>query len=621
MRCPSCSAELADPEGVFCSRCGRPLQSSEDVATEALRVPASSHPDMVENLDDSDRAPDEPTRSEQGPIAPARPEQSSPSDDAPDEPTRAAQNSDSDRGPDQRTPPERMRGIDHPRESTGAGVSESAARTPSDDDTPPAARTPGDDDTQPAARTPRDDDTQPAARTSGDDIQLEHSPRSQGAAAMATEMAGSLRRALRSGGWAEAASAAGMGFLAVLGAGALFVGLLKLVDPSFGSGRSPVWVLTRVVIAGLASLGIPIEQAGVGGSILPMGTLVLIAWALVWAARAVVAAGDGRASGEQDGRRRASGEQDGKQRASGERAGKQRGSGELASQGAKVGAPFALLCCIAALIFRLREGVDTGADPGLALVIGGLWGVLFGAAGGLLADRSARRAIASPKGLRVGAGGPPIEGVMAGVTMLVSAAVAAMAAALIFVIVDLVAGTDLQLTAGDGVALAILFVAFAPNIAVGTVAFSMGAPVQFVADSLGVGFRTDFSLFGWGGSGPEWYVYFAVLIPILACLFGGYSARRRTRHPARMIEIVAVAAGTLTIGLSFLVFIGTLSLERGLLGPGNLFVLAPDASAVFLLSLLWAGALGAVGWKVAESQPRPDQHDEESRDVSGTSKV
>jgi hypothetical protein len=414
---------------------------------------------------------------------------------------------------------------------------------------------------------------------------------------MATEMVGSLRRALRTGGWAEAASAAAMGFLAVLGAGALFVGLLKLVDPSFGSGRSPVWVLTRVVIAGLASLGIPIEQAGVGGSILPMGTLVLIAWALVWAARAVVAAG-------------------------GERARKQRRSSDRALQGAKVGAPFALLCCIAALIFRLREGVDTGADLGLAFVIGGLWGVLFGAAGGLLADRSARRAIASPKELRVGAGGPPIEGVMAGVTMLVSAGVAAVAAALTFVIVDLVAGTDLQLTAGDAVALAILFVAFAPNIAVGTVAFSMGAPVQFVADSLGVGFRTDFSLFGWGGSGPEWYVYFAVLIPILACLFGGYSARRRTRYPERMIEIVAVAAGTLSIGLSFLVYIGTLSLERGLLGPGNLFVLTPDASAVFLLSLLWAGVLGVVGWKVAESQPHPEEQDSsESADRSGTSRV
>jgi hypothetical protein len=67
---------------------------------------------------------------------------------------------------------------------------------------------------------------------------------------------------------------------------------------------------------------------------------------------------------------------------------------------------------------------------------------------------------------------------------------------------------------------------------------------------------------------------------------------------------------------------GSLSLERGLLGPGNLLVLAPDASAVFLLSLLWAGVFGVVGWKVAEPPTRPDQHDpSESPDVSGTSKV
>ena len=513
MRCPSCSAELADPEGVFCSRCGGRLRSREDEATATLGAPAMAAPDAEADLDTT--------------------------------------------------------------ESTSADEATSSDQSPGPDDT--------------LGTTAANEATSSESRA-GDALRS-HSP-PQGTAAMATEMAGSLRRAFRSGRWTEAASAAGMGFLAVLGVGALFVGLLKLVDPSFGSDRTPLWVLTRVVIAGLASLGIPIEQAGVGGSILPMGTLVLIAWTLVWAARAVVAAGD------------------------------RRGSGERAMQGAKVGVPFALLCCIAALIFRLRDGVDTGADPGLALVIGGLWGALFGAAGGLLAHRSPRGTIASTKELGVGGAGPLHEGVLAGVTMLVSAVVAAAAAALIFVIVDLVAATDLRLTAGDAVALAILFVAFAPNIAVGTVAFSMGAPVQFVADSLGVGFRTNFSLFGWGGSGPEWFVYFAVLIPILSCLFGGYSARRRTRHPGRMIEIIAVATGTLSIGLSFLVYMGSLSLERGLLGPGNLLVLAPDASAVFLLSLLWAGVFGVVGWKVAEPPTRPDQHDpSESPDVSGTSKV
>lgn len=501
MRCPSCGAEVADPEGVYCSRCGRPLRSSEPGAPDAPGAPPANEAPS-EPGDDASAADDVASRRRsEGPRA-------------------------TDEDPVPSPPPET--------------IATNEVASPSD--------------TAPIETSER-----------------AGSSRSPGAAAMATEMAGSLGRAFRSGGWPEASSAAAMGFLAVLAVGALFVGLLKLVEPSFGSDRNPFWVLTRVVVAGLASLGIPIDQGGAEGSILPMGTLVLVAWVLVWAARTVVVSGGAQ------------------------------GSAERAVAGAKIGAPFAILCLIAAVIFRLRDGIETGADPGLAFVIGGLWGALFGAAGGLLAGDSTRSTASTRKW------GPAVvrEGVVAGATMLVSAAVAAMAAALIFVILDLIVVTDVRLTPSDAVALVILLLAFAPNIAVATVAFSMGAPMEFVADSLGVGFRTDLSLFG-GGSGPEWYIYFVVLIPLFACLFGGYSARRKTNNPTRIIEVIAVAAGVLSIGLSFLVYIGTLSLERGLLGPGNLLVLQPDASAVFFLSLLWAGVLGIVGWKVAESQ---SQHD------------
>ena len=535
MECPSCGAEPADPEGVFCSRCGRTLGPIGDETSEALRAAGTE-----EELP----APD-----------PAAAHESSAQETAPN-PVAA----------------------DEPAPDPAAADEAHAQETTPN---PDAADQPAPTTDQPA---PAADQAAPAANPlPADDSAPNESPRTPSVGVMAADMARSLGGALRSGRWPEAASAAAMGFLAVLGVGAVFVGLLKLVDPSFGADRNPLWVLTRVVIAGLASLGIPVEEGGAGGSILPMGTLVLVAWAIMWAARAVVAAAD------------------------------KKGSSERALEGAKVGAPFAILCCLAALIFRLREGIDTGADPGLALVIGGVWGAAFGAAGGLLADRSARTG-----GRPAKEGGAPVkgtlrEGLMAGATMLISAAIAAMAAALIFVIADLVTGTDLRLTAGDAVALVILLVAFAPNIALGTVAFSMGAPMQFVADSLGVGFRTDFSLFGWGASGPEWYVYFAVLIPVFACLFGGYSARRRTHHPHKMVEIIAIAAVVLSISLSFLVYIGSLSLEHGLLGPGNLLVLSPDASAVFFLSLLWSGALGVVGWKVAESQPRPDQHEPSER--------
>jgi hypothetical protein len=524
MRCPSCNAEIVDPQGVFCSRCGASIASSEAETTEL---------------------PDE------GPAARA-------DDTVADTAAPGV--------PDARPSPE----------ATNASPS----------GTPPADTS---IDVEGAAATSESESTGP--ETAADETPLPDVP-PQGAGAIAAEMVVSVGRVLRSERWIEAASAASMGFLAVLGVGALFVGLLKLVEPTFGSGRSPLWVLTRVVIAGLAALGIPIESGGIGGSILPMGTLVLIAWALIWASRTVVAAGGHREGAER------------------------------AIEGAKVGAPFGLLCCVAALVFRVREGLVTGADPGLALVIGGLWGAAFGALGGLLADGTARRTGAADR--RVARlPGLVREGLLAGTTMLVAATVVAMAAALVYVIVTVATGSELQMTAGDAAAVVILLVAFAPNIAVGTLAFSMGAPIQFVADSLGVGFRTNFSLFGWGGAGPEWYLYLAVLIPLLACLFGGYSARRRTSHPSRMIEVIGVAAGSLSLALSFFAFIGALSLERGLLGPGNLLVLAPDSSAVFFLSMLWAGIFGVLGWKVADSYPGTSHAEDvaaESTDRSGTSR-
>jgi hypothetical protein len=384
------------------------------------------------------------------------------------------------------------------------------------------------------------------------------------------EMLGAVRRSLSAGGWGLASSAAALGFLAVLAVGAAFIGVLKLYDPQFGAGRSPMWVLVRIVIAGLASLGIPVEQAGAEGAILPLGALALVGWTLIWAGRNVVAKSNATSISER------------------------------VLQGAKVGVPFAIFVFFAALAFRVRDPIEVGPDPGIALLLGAFWGGLFGAVGGAGTGGGLRALIAE---LPASARNEVIaQGVGSGALMVVTGVALASAAVLVFLIVDLAVASDLPLAAGDALAIAFLLIAFAPNIAAGTLAFATGAPVVFVARSLGIGLTSKISLFGWGVSGAEWYLYPLILIPIVACLLGGYAARKKAADPNRFVEVIGVSACLFSVIVAVLAYVGGISLDRAFLGEGNLFVLSADPAAAFFLSFLFAALLGAAGWKVADSQ-------------------
>jgi hypothetical protein len=394
-------------------------------------------------------------------------------------------------------------------------------------------------------------------------------------------MVGAVRHSLRAGGWGAAASAAALGFLAVLGVGAAFIGVLKIYDPAFGADRSPPWVLVRIVIAGLASLGIPIEQAGAEGTILPLGALAFVGWTLVWATRNTVAKSHAASAGER------------------------------LVQGAKTGLPFALIAFVAAIVFRVRDFVDVGADPGLALLLGGFWGALFGAIGGATTMGKLRTVVSEVAGF------PRhevvSEGVGAAALMLITGAALASAAVLLGLIVDLAAGSGMGLSAGDALAIVFILVVFGPNIVAGTLAFATGAPVVFVAQSLGIEVFSEFSLIGWGAGGPDAYFYLLLLIPLIACLLGGYAARRRVSDPRRFLEVVGIAACVFSVLLAVLAYLGGISLDRAFLGEGNLFVMSADSAAAFFLAFLWAAAAGAAGWKVAESQIETD--DEHGRRV------
>jgi hypothetical protein len=396
-----------------------------------------------------------------------------------------------------------------------------------------------------------------------------------GGTKMVREIGLAIKHSFDAGGWGPASSAAALGFLAVLGVGAAFIGVLKIYDPGFGVKKGSLWIVERIVISGLASLGIPIEQARAEGAVLALGALLLVGWVTVWAARNIVA----------------------KSRAS--------TMSECVIQGTKVGVPLALMIFVAALAFRVRGRVDVGADPLAALVIGGVWGALFGAAGGAMAHTTFRDLV-----FGTAAGRPAYwhEGLAAAIVMVATATVLAGVTVLVFLIVDLAVGSDVPLRAGDALAIIFLTMAFAPNIVAGTLAFAIGAPLNFVAQSLGVGVDTSFSLLGAGGQRPDWYVYPLLLIPLCACLIGGYVARKRSVDPSRSAEVIGIAACAFGLAVALLAFAGGVSLDRAFLGQGSLLVLKSNPSTAFALAFLWAAVVGAAGWKLANGQTNVAEH-------------
>jgi hypothetical protein len=400
-------------------------------------------------------------------------------------------------------------------------------------------------------------------------------------------MAGAVRRALVAGGWTSAAEPAFLGFVALLGFGALFVGVVKLAEPSFGAGRSAIWALNRILLAALASLGVPLRQGLTQSSIVPLGALLAVGAVIVWSARRVV---EGGSSAHLEDR---------------------------LVHGAKVGVPFGIMCFFAAVIFRPTEGVDMSANPIVAFVLGGIWGALFGAVGGALARSSPQAAARDAVAAVRSRSSMVYEGLAAAATMLAAVGVLAMVGALILIIVDLALGADARLTAGDAVAVLFSLVVFGPNIAVGVTGFAVGAPVEFVHHALTGGLEGQTSLLGLGTAGPEWYLYVLLAIPLVACFFGGYVARRRANEADRVFEVIGLAAAVFAGVLALLVFIGTARVDQAFMVRGNLLAISPQPGVVMLLSFVWAAVFGFAGWKAAETHL--DSSEEESLQTDGPS--
>ncbi|MGH2754741.1 MAG: cell division protein PerM [Actinomycetota bacterium] len=386
----------------------------------------------------------------------------------------------------------------------------------------------------------------------------------------------SVARGARSAGWTGATTVAFFGFLSAVALGAGLVLGAKLQYPGLGEEASYLARLDVIVIAGLGVLGAPIHIGDLSISALPIGALVVVGWALVWATR---------------------------------RQSRDAGAGDVRSAvvaGAKVAIPLGVMCLIAAIFFRINEDPSPiRVDPFPALLVGGVWGALFGSIGGLLVAADLGDRVRGLADLVARRSRLVYEGAGAAALMLTSTVIVGAAGTLLWLIVVFARGPA-DFGWGEAAAAFVYMVAFLPNIVVSVVAIALGAPVdvgaQVTVAGRVVGPLREVSLL----SGDLPYVAFALLtVPLAACFVGGYSARRTTSDPERVAAILGAAALIYAFLFADLAILADARVGAGLVRSRGFALIAPRPLMVFLLSLVWATALGYAGWwYAARGSPR-----------------
>jgi hypothetical protein len=385
---------------------------------------------------------------------------------------------------------------------------------------------------------------------------------------------GSVRR-LIADGWIEIAQAGALGFLVLLVVGAVVILAAKLNFPEIGGGADFIDAISAIVIAGVAVLNVPVVFDGVAIAVLPLGALVAAGWGIAWAVRSTIRPPTGDAAA-------------------------------IVRAGARVAIPFALLCWLAVLVFRFRGGHPVAADGGATLVIAAFWGAIFGALGALQTRRPLRVwAAAVWNALR--ARWPVYdEGLFAGAAALGLIAVTAAGGTLLAIIISLARDAPGRyFSAGDAVAYIVYLGAMVPNavISIASIAFGSSVAVDARLNLSGelVGRARDYSFWTWGGSDVPPFVYLLALIPLVACIGGGFLARRRTPDPTRMATVVVTMSALVAVVLTLAAWLAKMRVAG--IGPGRGYAeVAPDVAVVFVASFLVTGVLGVLGWKVAENE-------------------
>ena len=363
--------------------------------------------------------------------------------------------------------------------------------------------------------------------------------------------------------WLDPLGAACLAFLVLLALGAVLLVAAKLQYPGFGAGANPIEILSSITILGLAILRAPVHVDDLVISVLPLGALLAAGAGIAWSTSVTLRSGHER----------------------------------RVLMGAAVGVPFALICWLAALVFRFGGKNEVFAGAWGALFWGLVWGTAFGALGALRGTRDRRSLWAVAE--EAGRSGVVKRGVAAAGIALTAAAVLGGIATLLWVIVALVKGAPgPRFGAGDAVAAFVYLLAFGPNVIVSLVALGMGAPLYVgarvtVAGS-GVGSIDRIWLFG---DAPG-YAGFLVLIPIVACSLAGFWIRRASKSSSPPKEI-GVFAAVFAVTLALLALLGEARLGASLLGRG-LARLDVNAAATLGLGILWAAVAGGIGWWLAD---------------------
>jgi hypothetical protein len=249
-----------------------------------------------------------------------------------------------------------------------------------------------------------------------------------------------------------------------------------------------------------------------------------------------------------------------------------------------------------------------------ALVLGGLWGALFGAFGAATLATSPAALVATGMAW-VGARSRNLrQGVKAGGVMLGLGVLMAAAVLLLWIIVGLARGAQPRIfDAGDALSALIYLVAFVPNVVVAILSLSVGAPIEVGAQvTFGgrvVGAIQDYSIFGWaGGQAPTW-VLLLPAIPLLASIGGGVWLRGRTgdggegtgMDPKRSVAVAAVTFGATLFALALL---GEARLGAALVRNRGVGLVAPNPWLVGILSFTWAAVGGLAGVHLSDRARR-----------------
>ena len=398
------------------------------------------------------------------------------------------------------------------------------------------------------------------------------------------------RRALSAGGWFDAASAAAVGFLALLCVGLVFLVAARLQHPDLSASTNPWSVLTSIVVVALGSLRVPIHVGDITITALPFGALLLSAAAVSWAVEPAI-------------RRR-----------------EVTRLRPRVAAGAKIALPFALICCAAALVFRFREGATpTHAGAPSAFFLGAVWGTLFGALSGVRSHGALRKGLRSAARWLRARSGRLFPGLEAGGTMLLFSFLAASGAGLLWVIVALARGAPVQnFGAGDAFAGFLYVLAFLPNVLVAIIAVGMGAPLDVGAQvTIGgrqIGPLKTISLWDWGGGTPL-IAFGFVLVPLVALGAAGDLARRRAAGRGAL-RVVLPGALLFAVSIALLAWLGQARLGAGIIRNRGFAVIAAEPAWVLAVGFAWALGAGFVGWKIAERRNRRAESEPERTEIS-----